>query len=267
MTSQRVGPSGLVALRERLGAREQAIVGHVAQLRLMSAAQIGSLHFAPESLEGEAAASRNRRRTLAWLTDEHLLIRIGRTVGGVRAGSTGFVYSLGPVGQRLIGLDGSRRRFREPSATFADHTLAVTQLVVDLTVAARQGRCEVLGVEAEPTCWRTVTGMSGRLTLRPDLFVSLGVGDFERRFFLEVDRGTEHLPALLRKCRAYESYYRSGVEQARHGVFPRVAWIIPDEVRAARLRDAVARDRQLTQGLFVVCLSDAVVSTLTEADQ
>jgi hypothetical protein len=267
MTGQRVGPNGLVALRERLGARERGIVEQVAQLRLMSAAQIGSLHFASESPEGEPAASRNRRRTLAWLTDEHLLIRIGRRVGGVRAGSTGFVYALGPVGQRLIGLDGSRRRFREPSATFADHTLAVTQLVVDLTVAERQGLCEVLGVEAEPACWRTVTGMSGRLTLRPDLFVSLGVGDFERRFFVEIDRGTEHLPALLRKCRAYESYYRSGVEQARHGVFPRVAWIIPDEQRATRLREAVARDRQLTQALFVVGLTNSAVATLTETDQ
>jgi hypothetical protein len=83
MTGQRVGPNGLVALRERLGARELAIVEQVAQLRLMSAAQIGSLHFASESPEGEPAANRNRRRTLAWLTDEHLLIRIGRRVGGV----------------------------------------------------------------------------------------------------------------------------------------------------------------------------------------
>jgi hypothetical protein len=233
----------------------------------MSAAQIGSLHFAPESPDTAAAANRNRRRTLAWLTTEHLLIRVGRRIGGVRAGSTGFVYTLGPVGQRLIGLDGPRRRFREPSATFADHTLAVAQLVVNLTVATRHGRCDILALEAEPACWRTITGMGGRLTLRPDLFVSLGVGDFERRFFIEVDRGSEHLPALLRKCRGYETYYRSGAEQARHGVFPRVCWVIPDEERSIRLQEAIERNRHLTDGLFVIVVTADALSTLTEVDR
>jgi hypothetical protein len=267
MTSQSVGASGLVALRERLGVREVAIVEQVGQLRLMSAAQIGSLHFASEPPDGAAAASRNRRRTLAWLTAERLLIRVGRRVGGVRAGSTGFVYALGPVGQRLVELDGPRRRFREPSAAFADHTLAVSQLVVDVTLAARSGDLELLAVEAEPACWRTVAGLDGRLTLRPDLFVVLGVGEFERRFFVEVDRGTEHLPALLRKCHTYERYYRSGVEQAQHAVFPRVCWIVSDERRAHRLRETLGRNRQLTEGLFMVCVTSKVLATLREADQ
>ena len=68
--------------------------------------------------------------------------------------------------------------------------------------------------------------------LRPDLFVSLGVGDFEHRWFCEVDRGTEHLPAILRKCRQYEAYYATGAEQRDHGVFPRACWIVPDQRRA-----------------------------------
>jgi len=263
MTHRPLANSGLVALRQRLGAREVAIVEQVGQLRLMSAAQIGSLHFLPESPDGEAAAHRNRRRTLAWLTTERLLVRIGRRVGGVRAGSTGYVYALGPVGQRLIELGGPRRRFREPSAAFADHTLAVSQLVVDLTLAARHGHCELLAVEAEPKCWRTLTGLGGRLTLRPDLFVSLGVGDYERRFFVEIDLGTEHLPALLRKCRAYESYYRSGIEQAEDGVFPRVLWIIHDHKRAERLHDALERSHHLTEGLFMVRRSTETIEALT----
>jgi hypothetical protein len=112
-----------------------------------------------------------------------------------------------------------------------------------------------------------VTSLSGRLTLRPDLFVSLGVGDFERRFFVEIDRGTEHLPALLRKCRGYETYYRSGVEQAKHDVFPRVCWVMPDEKRASRLREALGKNPRLTAELFTVSLGTDAVTRLTEADQ
>jgi hypothetical protein len=75
----------------------------------------------------------------------------------------------------------------------------VADLVVDVTIAARSGRFEVLQSGAEPTCWRSFSDMGGHKKLRPDLFVSLGVGDYELRHFVEMDPGTEHLPAVLRK--------------------------------------------------------------------
>ena len=262
MTEPRISSSQLVRLRGRLDDDDLAIVRQVSELRLMTAAQISALHFGPENHESPAAAARACRRCLARLSDDRLLVRAGRRVGGIRAGSSGFMYALGPVGQRLIELDGPRRRFREPSATFADHTLAVSQLVVDLTLAAEAGRFELLDFEGEPTCWRAFGGVSGRQILRPDLFVSLGVGQYEHRFFIEMDRGNEHLPALIRKCRSYDAYYQSGREQASSGVFPRVCWIMPTTERVERLRRAIEHDRGLSTGLFLALTNTQAIPGL-----
>ena len=61
----------------------------------------------------------------------------------------------------------------------------------------------------------------------------LGVGEYELRWFIEVDRASESVPVVVRKCRLYADYYQSGKEQASSGgVFPRVCWIVPDETRA-----------------------------------
>jgi hypothetical protein len=138
----------------------------------------------------------------------------------------------------------------------------VAQLVVDCTLAEKQRRFALLVCQPEPRCWRQFTSMSGVVVLRPDLFLALGVGEYEHRFFVEVDLGTEHLPALMSKCRLYESYYASGRERAAHGVSPRTCWVMPSSARAMRLRRAIDQDRHLTNDLFVVTTSDQALETL-----
>jgi hypothetical protein len=235
----------------------------VAELRLLSARQIQAVHFPTHEHENEAAAMRARQRVLARLCRDGLLIPLTRRIGGMRAGSAGLVLALGPVGQRVLSSSEPRRRSYEPTWRFVDHTLAVSQLIVDLSVAARRGRLDLLKAQAEPQSWREVTGLGGRQWLRPDAFVVLGVGDYELRWFIEVDRSTESVPVVLRKCRLYADYYQSGTEQTKHGgVFPRVCWVVPDEQRAARLRAAIARDRQLPEQLFVVTTADSAVKVL-----
>lgn len=228
----------------------------------MSARQIEVVHFPVGEHETDAAAARASRRCLERLARDRLLVRLERRIGGVRAGSGSFVYALGPVGHRVLRREQPRPRYREPTALFVDHTLAVAQLVVDVTVAARAGSVELLGCQAEPRCWRQFTSTSGLTTLRPDLFVSVGVGEFEHRWFCEADRGTEHLPALIRKCRHYEAYYATGTEQAIHGVFPRVCWLVPDARRAERFRKAIDADGRLTDALFVVATTDQALEVL-----
>jgi hypothetical protein len=121
----------------------------------------------------------------------------------------------------------------------------------------------VLDVQAEPSCWREFSGLGGRRLLRPDAFVALGSGGYDLRWFIEVDRASESLPVIVRKCHLYADYYQSGKEQAaQHGVFPRVCWIVPDELRAERLRQAIARDRTLPERLFVVTTNARAVDVL-----
>ena len=259
-----VSARGAARLRDRLSERDLAIVRQVADLRLMSARQIQALHFPTSQHMTELAAMRARQRVVTRLTRDRLLTPLQRRVGGVRAGSAGLVLALGPVGQRVLANGGSRRRDYEPTLRFFDHTLATAQLAVDLTVTARRGMMELLSFQAEPESWREFAGVGGgRRWLRPDAFLVIGSGAYELRWFIEVDRATESLPVIVRKCRLYTDYYQSGVEQAAHDVFPRVCWVVPDEARAERLRAAIERDRHLPKRLFVVRTSTAAVTALS----
>lgn len=245
--------SGLLSLRERLSVRDVQIISQVAELRLMSSGQIRSVHFPDSEHQSRPAAARACHRALQRLSHERLLTRLARRIGGVRAGSTSFVWALSAVGQRLLALGGARRRFHEPTSRFVDHTLAISQLVVEAQCADRRGELELLAYETEPKCWRAFTGMAGGMVLRPDLHLSLGVGDYKWRWFIEVDRGSVSLPVVIGKSRLYLRYYQSGQEQARcAGSFPRVCWVASDERRAEHIRAALARERDVPERLFTV---------------
>lgn len=259
----RTGSKGLEVVRHELTGRDLAIIGQVAELRLLSAVQLKDVHFPVGDHDNDAAAMRACQRVLIRLVRDRLLIRLERRLGGVRAGSSSFVYALGSVGQRVLTPDGARRRrLYEPTPRFLDHTLAIAQIVVDATNAARRNELEVLMSQAEPRCHRQFSANGGWAVLKPDLFVNLGVDDYEHRWFVEVDMSTESLPVVLRKCQLYEDYYQTGKEQEAHGVFPKVCWVVPNEVRAQRIRDGIKRDRKLTDRLFVVTTADKTLDVL-----
>ena len=232
----------------------------------MSGRQIQAIHFPAGVHVSELSATRARQRVLMRLIRDGLLVPLERRVGGVRAGSAGLVVAPGPLARRVLVRAGLRRRFHEPTARFFDHTLAAAQLVVDLTLAARDAQIESVEVECEPDCWREFPAAAGRRVVRPDLFLALGVQGYELLWFCEIDRGSESLPTVLRKCRLYAEYYQAGVEQSRHGVFPRVCWITPDESRAARLSDAITKQRDLPERLFVVTPGDKAIGALSSIE-
>jgi len=262
--SGRLGQLELFELHTRLSDRDRHILEHVGLLRLLSARQVQVLLFPPELHASPATAARCCRRVLERLTRDRLLVRLERRVGGARAGSASFIYSLTTAGQRVLDQGEARRRLGEPSVRFVDHTLAVADFWIGLAVHARSGPWEMLEWQSEPHSWREVMTLGGRLVLRPDLFVVLGVGDYEVRLFIEIDRGTEHMPAINRKCRLYNTYYKSGSEQRRDRVFPRVLWVTPDDRRAERLRTHIAADQRLTSGLFYVTTHDQALVAIRE---
>jgi hypothetical protein len=251
-------------MAEELSERDRSIVRDVGRLRLVTARQLERLHFVvPDQHATALTAARTSRRTLERLVQQRLLVRLERRIGGIRAGSASFIYALGPVGPRVLESTGPRPRFREPSALFVTHTLAGSELYVQLHEAVRAKELHLFGdIETEPTCWRSLVSMGGRLLLKPDLFVITGNDEYEYRWFVEMDLGTEHAPAVIRKCRAYEAYYRSGVEQAEHGVFPRVLWVALDDLRAERIRVAITAATDLTDGLFLVTTTEHALKVL-----
>jgi hypothetical protein len=201
-----------------------------------------------------------------------LVSRLERRIGGLHAGSAGFIYGLAPLGQRLTterGPAGGRRLRRpwEPSRYFVDHILAVSELYVSLRELERAGRFELLRFDGEPACWRTWTGLSAeRLVLKPDAYVVLARGDFEYASFVEVNRSTESLSVIRRKAQTYVTYYQAGVEQQLRGLFPRVVWLPDTEPRRERLVDGLARLDPMRWRLFSVGLLADAERLLTSND-
>ncbi|MBJ7519113.1 MAG: replication-relaxation family protein [Solirubrobacteraceae bacterium] len=248
----------LERLADQISSRDLAIVSDVVRLRYLSAGQIERLHFT--AIEQPLTRRRRTNRSLNRLREHGLLVRLERRVGGVKAGSSGFVF--GPTGEAkaLVALrDGQGltrpRTLHEPGQTFVDHGLACSEVYVHLREAEQTGKIELLEHHGEPAAWRQYPGsFGGLLSLRPDAFVALGVGEYEHRAFIEVDCGTEGSTALRRKLGTYVEYYRSGREQAEHSVFPQVIWLCSDQRRVAVLQALVAELPGDVQPLFLVGL-------------
>lgn len=250
-----MNPRDPAALLDELSARDLAILESIQRFRLLSTTHIRRLHFA----EGHATVSASTRatgRVMARLEAHGLIARLGQRIGGERGGSSGLSWQLGSAGDRLLrALTGrkQRRRYVEPSTLFARHTLATAECALRLIEAARAGQFELLRLEPEPTCWRSfMTGAGVVAWLKPDLYVVTATADFEDHTFIEIDLGTEHPPVAVRKARIYQQYRATGRHEAEHGVFPTVAWVVPDTARMAGLRAALRTQRDIDPSLFQV---------------
>lgn len=272
---RRLTLSHLLELGASLGQAERALIRAVDRLRLVTHSQAAAVLGHDDSLSG----ARLSRKVLKRLTDADVLARLDRRVGGVRAGSVGYVYYLGPTGQRLVAYwDGQgliKGRFRpEPGSRYVRHRLAVSDLYVRLLRASRDGVLDLLAFEAEPDCWRTFgDGFGGVRPLKPDGFVRIGLGAYEDRYFIEVDLATESRSIIAGKLRAYVAYFNSGAEQEAEGVFPRVLLLTTSDERKEALVDTCSRLPAESWRLFTVTTLDKAIgifsgqSDETQAEQ
>jgi hypothetical protein len=250
--ARRTGRRMLRIIERELSGRDRAILNSLDQHRFLTSRQLQVLHFHDHSTP--EAATRICRRVLRRLCELGVVEHLARRIGGVRAGSASFVWRVGPVGDRLLRQargDGIRARRKEPSTRHLEHCLAVADCHLALVTAARAGRLELLNLATEPDSWRAYLGMGGAPeVLKPDLYAVTATSEYEDHLFVELDRATESLPTLVRKCAQYERYRRTGREQAATEVFPLVVWVVPDEQRAARLHSALSAARNLDTALF-----------------
>lgn len=266
MTDERISGRELEAIRQRLSERDLAILRAVADHQFMTTRQIQRLFF--HAHQSEPSGIRAAIRVLGRLLDHRVLTRLDRAVGGVRAGSSSYVWCLDVVGDRLTRNEkgGARRRFFQPSLTFLGHKLAVaeTRAVIEETV--RSHAMELLALDIEMQSWRPFLGTGGQtVQLKPDLGVVTATTKFEDSWLIEVDQGTESFRTLLDKCAVYETYRQTGREQAARGVFPRVLWIMPSEIRAEQLREHVGATKTLDPKLFMIITPDQLRHVIAEA--
>jgi len=257
----RAGHRQVELVRASLSARDLAVLTSVSEHRFITTQQVEALHFAGHA--SPLSGARTARRVLRRLNDMGVLAHLDRRVGGVRAGSSGFVWTVGPIGWRLQDDRGSTRwRRYEPSVRLLAHYLAIAEVHVSLAESSRLGLLELLSLQLEPKSWRSFLGLAGdKRLLRPDLAVVTSTGEYEDHWFLEVDLGTEHPPTVIEKCRLYLDYADSGLEQRRSDVFPRVIWIVDSQQRCEQLQEAISRAR-LDEHLFRVVLSNELLDVL-----
>jgi hypothetical protein len=250
-----------------LSARDRAVLASIIQYGFLTSRHVDILHFADFS--SDKSSGRTCRRVLRQLADRQLIEPVEHRIGGVRAGSSSIVWRIGRSGDRLLRRehpDQPKARRKEPSLRFLQHRLRVADAVCDLTLAARAEVFELLQVANEPATWRTFSGIHGaREILKPDLFAITAAGDYEDHWFIEIDRGTESLPTVLKQCEVYERYRHSGREQRETGLFPRVLWLVPDTHRAQSLHTAVKRRPDLDDDLFRVYPMDDLLTAVAQA--
>jgi hypothetical protein len=249
-----------------LSERDVAILESLRTHRLLTTAHIRRLHFVYGHAT-VAAASGATMRVLTRLEGHHLVTRLSRRIGGVRAGSSGITWQLGSTGERLLrAMHGQtrRRRYVEPSPAFSAHTLAVAELAVQLHELRDRQTIELVSLETEPSSWRSFVGPHGTLEwLKPDLHVITASGDYEDHWFCEADLATEHPPVVIRKAKVYQRYAATGAHQTRHGLFPAVIWIVPDTGRHRALKAALAADTAIQPELFRVITTSEFPQLIT----
>jgi hypothetical protein len=256
----RVSAARLRTLGQALNPRDRAVLTDLDRFGFMTTAQLQAVHFSHLQ-----ADDRITRRVLKRLQDDGTIMRVDRRVGGFLGGSSTSVWRLSAAGHRLL-KDGQRKRIKLPSDRFLDHRLAVADCYVELNRSAQRGRFELLTVAPEPDSWRQYLGRNGSPeVLKPDLYVVTATNDYEDAWFIEIDRGSESLPTVVKQCAQYVRYRRTGKEQQASGVFPYILWVVPNDQRATQLHQAIRASNELPDELFRVTTSASFANTLTGA--
>lgn len=258
----RLSKRRLAELDRTLSGRDKAILCSLRQLRYLTAKQIRQLHF--QGNANPTAALRATHREMCKLQGYGIVEALERRIGGIRAGSGAYAWTLTEAGVHLLHLHDAdfvqRKRNFEPSLFFLQHTLAVSETYIQLTEVCRRHQLELARVELEPECWRSYTGEDGRpATMKPDMFAVTVNGDYMDNWFIEVDMSTESPIVVMEKCKRYVYYCKTGLEQKQHEVFPLVVWLVGSDNRKNNLQQYLAECREISEAsksIFVVITPD-----------
>jgi hypothetical protein len=260
------GPARLTTARLRqlaaeLPDRYTEPVLHLSRARALSGGQLDRLLRQPDT--APRTAERARQRAMTHLCHLGLAATLDRRIGGIRAGSAGYVHVLTPAGHKLAALlTGQQpprriRHSRAPGAMFIHHALDIAEIYVQLTEKSRSDSIRVAAFITEPASWWRASG----IVLRPDAYTRLATPTHRDCWWLEIDRDTESAPRLRDKLRDYTDHADSG-GTGPDGVLPRVVFTVPDEKRAAAIRAAIAAAPGADTGFITVATHREAASLL-----
>lgn len=234
---QRVGIPYAIAIAERLTPRDWAILSTLHRCRLATGRQLERLHFAHHAPRSRTP---KRSRVLSRLVRYRVITVADRPYPGPGGGRPSPLYLLDTAGATLLQIRtdpkhaGGRaiRRPGLPGDRFVAHMLAVTELYVQAVEADRAGRFTLSAFAAEPASWWIAKDGT---TLKPDAFLRATYGDVTDRWWIEVDRGTESLPTVAAKLRAYTRFATTD-GHGPAGVLPAILITTPGSARADAIR-------------------------------
>jgi hypothetical protein len=253
----------LAALRAQLRPIEWSLLNDVERLNVASGQQLRRLHY-----QDSDTGRRMARLDLQGLVERRVLARLGRSVGGRRAGSEGWTYAMDVAGKRLLRPD-QRRQWEPwtPDSHHLRHALAVSEMYVQLRELKDQGGIDLEHFDAEPTCWRFFHGPGGApVVLKPDAYVATATKEYLDSWFIELDRATEPMTIIVSKAKTYCRYWQSGREQMTEGVFPTVLFVVPDDNRRAQLLDTLSQLPAEHWQLFQVTTADSAVQSMASGE-
>lgn len=264
---RRLGCRQLETIAEQLDPTDYRLLNLLGTHRYATTRQLSDINRITNVYANARSALRQTTRRLNRHHALGLIDHLARRIGGVRAGSTGYIWYLREPGHRLTTPDQPRRyRHSEPSRTFLAHTLAITEarLVIERAAHDVGGHLSVL--RTEPDCWRQwLLPGGGRRWLKPDLeAITTTATDDEDHWLFEIDLDTENPARLLTKCHDYQDHLNTGTEQASAGYYPQVVWIMNNPRRAARLTEQIAADHTFTPGLFKIVGSEIELKKLIQ---
>lgn len=258
MSSHRISGQRRLWLESRLSDRDRTVLDWLSRLRLASGQQLESLCFQELATSSRPVV---RGRVLGRLVSWGLLELVERRVGGSAKGSTSGVYRLTAAGHAIT-TPAHARPTKPYTDRFTAHTLATSQLAADLVVAIRaQGDITLATFLTEPASW--MPDDLGNY-LKPDAYLRLQAANLTMHWWIEIDLGTESLPALERKLRSYLDFVNRGLSGPT-GTVPRVLLMLTTEQRVEAVQALVDRLPSPADGLFVACLSGRAVVTLLAA--
>lgn len=258
-----IGGRQLERLVDQLSPRDRRILLDLGRVRMLSGNQLTRLHFNNPSIH---TRERLRRRVMQRLIDLGLVATLERQIGGVRAGSAGLVYALAAGGQRVlpqVGADDAAvparaRRPWTPGVMFLSHSLAMSELYVQLREIERAGRLELADYRTEPASW-LANSLGG--FIKADAYLLIRLADVEDAWAVEVDRATESISTLRRKLLAYVDFANAG-QVGSDGVTPRVLVTVPTTKRLDAVNALVTELPEPASQLIYVALFDRAVLAL-----
>lgn len=232
--------------------RDSQILRLVARFRQVSSKQITTLLF------HSSGSPTSQKRCLDRLLRLGYLARVEhRLVGGVKGGSGQYVYQLGRLGwAQYFGTPYSPRR------TVDYHALAVVDAFMTLVRMERAKLLTLVGISAEPDCWYNFGGID----LRPDMLVEAEQGGRQRRFWLEIDQGTESQRQVTGKLEAVLRAFENA-DGREWPEWPLTVWVAVDDARANELRWLIKRLPEAQRRFFAVAtqhgLAPLIVGNIT----